>query len=230
MDKISLRRKNLRTAIDAAIKTGRFKFDTDFCAYYDLNPSHISQLINGHGSFGERAARRLEKKVGWEDGLLDKEVINTDTQDKKTDKNNALFETNTLRKIPVLDFVQAGSWREVVYDGINPMGWTYTSYQGINPDEIFSVTVSGLSMSPRFNPNDELVVDPNLSPQPGDFVVACNNDYDVTFKKYRVTGYDENGREQFQLVPLNQDFATLDSKLNNIRIIGIVVSHIQNFR
>ncbi|MDP1369223.1 S24 family peptidase [Acinetobacter lwoffii] len=135
-----------------------------------------------------------------------------------------------LRKIPVLDFVQAGSWREVVYDGLNPMGWTYSDYEGINPEEIFGVAVSGLSMSPRFMPGDQLVVDPNLAAQPGDFVIACNNDYEVTFKKYRVTGYDEESREQFQLVPLNPDFAPLDSKINNIRIIGVVVSHIQNFR
>lgn len=141
-----------------------------------------------------------------------------------------MADVKELRKIPVLDFVQAGSWREVVYDGLNPMGWTYSDYKGINPEEIFGVAVSGLSMSPRFMPGDQLVVDPNLAAQPGDFVIACNNDYEVTFKKYRVTGYDEEGREQFQLVPLNPDFASLDSQINNIRIIGVVVSHIQNFR
>ncbi len=146
------------------------------------------------------------------------------------EESNVVIAEKTLRKIPILDFVQAGHWREVVYDGLNPMGWTYSDYQGIKPDEIFSVTVIGLSMSPRFMPGDKLVIDPNLAAQPGDFVIACNNDYEITFKKYRVTGYDEEGREHFQLVPLNPDFALLDSKINNIRIIGVVVSHIQNFK
>lgn len=135
-----------------------------------------------------------------------------------------------LRKIPVLDFVQAGLWRDVIYDGINPMGYTYSDYQGLKPDEIFSVTVDGLSMSPRFMPRDQLLIDPNLAPNPGDFVIAQNGNYEVTFKKYRVTGYDEEGREQFELVPLNPDFAPLDSRMHNISIIGVVVSHIQNFR
>lgn len=228
MDITTLRRKNLRAAIDAVIESGRFKSDAAFCEHYDLNPSHISQLINGHGSFGERAARNLEKKVQWELGLLDKE--NVQDSKKLTESNNAYVCDTPLRKIPVLDFVQAGLWREVVYDGLNPMGWTYSDYQGRNPDEIFSVTIAGMSMSPRFMPNDKLVIDPNLAPQPGDFVVACNNDHEVTFKKYRVTGYDEEGREHFQLLPLNPDFAPLDSKINHIRIIGVVVSHIQNFR
>lgn len=150
--------------------------------------------------------------------------------DKANAEKDLMFNNKPLRKIPVLDFVQAGAWREVVYDGVNPIGWTFSDYQGINPEDIFSVTVSGLSMSPRFMPNDQLIVDPNLAAQPGDFVIACNNDYDVTFKKYRVTGYDQEGREQFQLTPLNPDFPALDSKINNIRIIGVVVSHIQNFR
>ena len=181
---------------------------------------------NQKSAFLPQIAELLEVDAYWLQTGIDK----SNNQYQRTLESNVQSTDKKLRKIPVLDFVQAGSWREVVYDGINPMGWTYTSYQGINPDEIFSVTVSGLSMSPRFNPNDELVVDPNLATQPGDFVIACNNDYDVTFKKYRVTGYDENGREQFLLVPLNPDFAPLDSRINNIRIIGVVVSHIQNFR
>lgn len=65
MDKIEQRRKNLRAAIDATNKELGFKSDTSFCEHFDLNASHISQLVNGHGSFGERAARNLEKKVGW---------------------------------------------------------------------------------------------------------------------------------------------------------------------
>jgi phage repressor protein C with HTH and peptisase S24 domain len=34
--------------------------------------SYISQLINGHSSFGEKAARRLEKSYGMGDGYLDR--------------------------------------------------------------------------------------------------------------------------------------------------------------
>lgn len=80
MDKIALRRKNLRTAIDAANKKLGFKSDIAFCEHYDLNASHISQLINGHGSFGERAARNLEKKVNWPTGLLDEASRNDDVK------------------------------------------------------------------------------------------------------------------------------------------------------
>ena len=58
-------------------------------------------------------------------------------------------------------------------------------------------------MAPEFLPGDSIVVDASLSPQPGSYVIAQNGSYEATFKKYRVIGYDEYGREEFELVPLN---------------------------
>ena len=57
-----------------------------------------------------------------------------------------------------------------------------------------------------------------------------NGDYEVTFKKYRVIGFDEEGREIFELIPLNPDFPAYNSKQHPISIIGVVVRHAQKFR
>lgn len=98
MDKIALRRTNLRAAINAVVESKGFKSDVAFCEHYDLNPSHISQLLNGHGSFGERAARNLEKKVGWEEGLLDKTLLSlSDYQGKATSPST----TGSIRLAPI---------------------------------------------------------------------------------------------------------------------------------
>lgn len=88
MDTITLRRKNLRTAINAALEKQGFKSDVAFCEHYDLNPSHVSQLMNGHGSFGERAARNLEKKVGWDEGLLDKPRLDLEKNKEALKESN----------------------------------------------------------------------------------------------------------------------------------------------
>ena len=88
MDTITLRRKNLRTAINAALEKQGFKSDVAFCEHYDLNPSHVSQLMNGHGSFGERAARNLEKKVGWNEGLLDKPILDLEKNKEALKESN----------------------------------------------------------------------------------------------------------------------------------------------
>lgn len=112
--------------------------------------------------------------------------------------------------------MQAGQWREVVYDGVNPRGHSFTVYEGKDPKAVFSVQVEGMSMADKF--------------MPGDFVIAQNGDYEVTFKKYRVIGFDEEGREIFELIPLNPDFPAYNSKQHPISIIGVVVRHAQKFR
>ncbi len=134
-----------------------------------------------------------------------------------------------LRRIPVLDFVQAGIFHESGYDGINPKGETYTTYVGCKPESVFSLEVSGLSMTPDFSPGDQLVIDAAKEPYPGCYVIAQNGSHEATFKKYRAVGYDEHGRETFELVPLNPDFPTMDSTKQEIRIIGVVVQHSRRF-
>lgn len=155
------------------------------------------------------------------------------TGEMNQDKNNftnVAFNESPLRKIPILDFVQAGIFNEVGYDGINPKGETYTTYQSCKPDSVFSLEVTGLSMSPEFAPGDKLVIDSAKDPYPGCYVIAQNGSHEATFKKYRAIGYDKHGRETFELVPLNPDFPIMNSTQQEIRIIGVVVEHLRSFR
>lgn len=235
MDKIALRRRNLRTAIDAANKKLGFKSDVNFCEHYDLNASHISQLINGHGSFGERAARNLEKKVGWIDGLLDSNLDEDDAQNIVGDKpegNVSPLET-PVKAIPLIDYVQAGLFHEVGYDGVNPLGTSWTTYESARPECVFSLKVEGKSMTPEFQPGDEIVVDSSLEARPGALVIAQEVQHGqarTTFKKYRVIGVNEFGVDVIELVPLNPDFPTLNSNQIDISIIGVVVAHNRRFK
>jgi transcriptional regulator with XRE-family HTH domain len=43
---------------------------TSFCAFYDLNPSYVSQLANGHKTIGEGSAKNLEEKLKLTPGTL----------------------------------------------------------------------------------------------------------------------------------------------------------------
>lgn len=138
-----------------------------------------------------------------------------------------------LRKIPVLDFVQAGLWRDVAYDGMHPKDETFTTYEGIDPHAIFSLEIDGMSMAPEFMPGDEVVVDAALEPKPGALVIAQEMQHDTamtTFKKYRVIGVNEHGVDIIELVPLNPDFPTYNSTQLDISIIGVVVQHHKDFK
>ena len=152
------------------------------------------------------------------------------TDKEKEQGQNFDFNTLELIKIPVLDYVQAGMWKDTSFDGVTPLSYTYTTYDGPDPSEIFSIIVRGDSMEPDFKEGDMLVIDSSLQPKPGCFVVAKNGNDEATFKKYRVTGYDEFGRDEFELVPLNDNYPTLSSKGQQVFIIGVMVRHMRDYK
>ncbi|MHA3079672.1 LexA family protein [Acinetobacter sp. ANC 5502] len=141
---------------------------------------------------------------------------------------NVSFLDIPLRPIPLLDYVQAGLFHEVGYDGLNPLGTSWTTYESARPECVFSLKVEGMSMSPEFMPGDELIVDGSLEAKPGSLVIAQEVKHgtaSTTFKKYRVIGVNEFGVDIIELVPLNPDYPTLNSNQIDISIIGVVVRH-----
>lgn len=148
-------------------------------------------------------------------------------------ESNVSFISTPLREIPLLDYVQAGLFHDVGYDGINPIGSSWTTYESQRPECVFALKVEGYSMSPEFMPGDELVVDGSLEARPGTLVIAQEVKHGVastTFKKYRVIGVNEFGVDIIELVPLNPDYPTLNSTQINISIIGVVVAHNRKFK
>ncbi|MGL5307560.1 MAG: LexA family protein [Aeromonas veronii] len=129
-------------------------------------------------------------------------------------------------RVPILSYVQAGNWREMceqatAFDG----NVEYVSAGGEIGPYGFGLWLRGDSMLPQFKEGDLIIVDPDESHQPGDYVVAKNGSNEATFKKYRPRGIDENGQEVFELVPLNDDYPTIHSDRQHIQIIGVMVEH-----
>ncbi|WOE40669.1 LexA family protein [Acinetobacter chinensis] len=196
-----------------------------------VKPPSVSDWLSGKSKNMDgpnliRAAQFLKVNSKW----LATGVGKPTDEETKSEFVNVSFENVPFIKIPVLDYVQAGVFGTVAYDGINPIGETYTTYIGTHPSEVFSLTIQGMSMAPDFLPGDSIVVDASLTPQPGSFVVAQNGSYEATFKKYRVIGYDEYGREEFELVPLNPDYPVLSSREHKISVIGVMVRHVRDYK
>jgi len=129
------------------------------------------------------------------------------------------------RQLPILSYVQAGGWTATselrCYDG----GLSYLSTDLDLGPRAFALLIKGDSMTPEFSEGDAVLIDPDEQPRPGDFVVAKNGDEEATFKKFRPRGIGEDGREIFELVPLNEDYAPLRSDRQPITIIGTMVEH-----
>ena len=76
---------------------------------------------------------------------------------------------------------------------------------------------------------DKVIIDPEIRPNPGDYVAAkCCGKEEATFKKYKARGTDTNGNELFDLVPLNGDWETIHAGPDNpCQIIGTMLVHIR---
>lgn len=207
----------------------------DLARAVGVKPPSVSDWLSGKSKTMEgenllKAAKFLGVNPNW---LASGNGTATDKNKhdiKEEELSNILFRDLSLHKIPVFDYVQAGLWKEVSYDGATPLNYTYTDYLGAVPEAIFSVIVQGNSMEPDFKEGDMLIVDTSIAPKPGSFVIAQNGSNEATFKKYRVLSHDEYGRDIFELIPLNNDYPSLSSKMHDIRIIGVVVRHMRDFK
>ncbi|HHO0758314.1 TPA: LexA family protein [Aeromonas hydrophila] len=134
------------------------------------------------------------------------------------------------RLIPVLDYVQAGAWTEAC--GATDIDGS-TEYIYADPrmgKNAFALRVKGDSMLPEIRPGDVVLIDPDASPRPGEFVVAKNGNGEATIKQYRPRGVNDKGQEWFELAPLNDVFPTMRSDLQTIQLIGVVVEHRRSTR
>lgn len=126
------------------------------------------------------------------------------------------------RLVPVISWVQAGSWTSV--ESV-PAGTQFDEWLPPNPKcgkNGYGLEVVGESMLPDFRPGDKIYVNPDFQPdelKTGDLViVACEGDAEATFKKLIL----ESGNVYLQ--PLNphwpeQTIALIDG----CKLVGKVV-------
>lgn len=125
--------------------------------------------------------------------------------------------------VPLLSDVQAGMYREFV-DNFHPGDGGAEAIPTTVPinKHTFALRVVGDSMEPRFTAGMILIVEPEMEPNPGDFVIAKNGDDETTFKQLT-----KDGAEWF-LKPLNERYPI--KPLGENRIIGVVRAATHNFR
>lgn len=134
------------------------------------------------------------------------------------------------RPIPVISAVQAGQLKDME-NPYSPGDGYSTEYTDQKLSRwAFALEVEGESMMPIFKPGDRLIVDPDLAPQPGDYVIARNGSDQATFKKYRPRGIDAKGEMIFELVPLNDDYPIMRSDTEHLIVIGVVTEHRKKLR
>ncbi len=142
------------------------------------------------------------------------------------DVNVEMSGCEPVRRVPLISQVAAGRLTEVCDPYAQGAYEKLVEVHEPVSECAFALRVVGDSMTPEFQPGDIIVIDPMISPQPGDYVVAKNHSEEATFKKYRPRGKNDSSIDYFELVPLNPDYPSLRSDLDNLTIIGVQIEHI----
>lgn len=133
------------------------------------------------------------------------------------------------RRIPLLNYVQAGMFADCGQNfTLEEVEYLLTDLD--LSERAFALQIKGNSMLPDFKEGDRIIVDCEVSPRPGDFVVAKNSEQEATFKKYRLLSIDGTGAEVFELTPLNSDYPSIRSDQQQIHVIGTMIEHRKYYR
>jgi len=177
-------------------------------------PSVVWQYLNGHRVLGEKLARHIEERLRLPPGWLD--------HDHGEEPSNVSTPARALSRVPLISWVSAGQAREPIdlYHPGDAEAWVETSVQV--RAHTFALRVEGDSMAPEFLPGALIVVEPELDPQPGNYVIARNGEGEVTFKQLVRDGAD------WYLKPLNERYPI--KPLGGAKILGVVREQVRRYR
>lgn len=138
-------------------------------------------------------------------------------------KSNVTPGPDIRGRVPLLSNVQAGAFKEILdsdYSGGDGVVMIPTTVP-VNR-YTFALRVQGDSMEPKFTEGMLLIIEPELSPQHGDYVIVKNGSDEAVFKQLVKDGSD------FFLKPLNPRYPI--KPLGDCSIIGVVRGVTEQFR
>lgn len=125
------------------------------------------------------------------------------------------------RQLPLLAGHQVDLWLDET-SPFEPEDWLTT--EGIVGEKAFGLKVEGRSMTPKFEPGDKVIIDPEVTPIPGDYV-ALHTDQGLQFRRYRVVAANPGQPPVFEAVAVNPDYPALRSDIAPLKILGTMVEH-----
>jgi len=182
----------------------------------NLKISRINNYERGERTPGPEEIKQLAKAL---------EVAPAFLMCLSDDRQGRLNKTPGLGAlIPVLDYNQACDPVTSILEMKNEENSEKLNFIPVSPDlagrlgkNAFALYVKDDSMAPEFRLNDILIVDPEIIPNPGDFVLAqLDGDNEVLIRKYKQISVSKVDKE-FELIALNENWA-------DIRVSGDVAS------
>ena len=217
---IEIRQLNLKHLAD------EFKNQRAFADAIESTPGYVSQLIIGSCSFGEKAARKIERLLNlpnlWMDTIHENKNETSQASTIKLD-NNLTTGPENRGNVPVISWVQAGAWCEAIDNFNVGDAERWIPCPVAHSKHTYALRVRGDSMvapygsSISFPEGTLIYVDPEVPLVSGKKVIAKLLDSnEVTFKVYR----EESGKKW--LVPLNPQYDKIEL-VEGMHVCGVVI-------
>lgn len=212
-DLVNIRRRNLRLLIERQYANSQ----SNFSHATGIKLPQIGQwLADPEGpnarNMSDRSARKIERAARINSMWMDTDHT------ARPDVNVEPGPNLAARPVPLISWVQAGDWKEVV-DNLAPGDadeWLFIT--GHSRPRAFALRVRGVSMEPKYHEGDIILVDPDLRAISGSHVVVrLENENEATFKRLVIEG------ERKFLQPLNPAWPDKMIEINgNATICGVV--------
>lgn len=192
--------------------------------HLDVEPSVINRAIRE-----QRVPDLWVYKIAADTGYLPKWILSGDGPKMHPSHAHVIQEAlsdyglGRVRVIPLLTWVQAGALRSA--EDLYPYAGAAEEYLSVSVrgEHCFSLKVRGDSMLPDFREGDMIVIDPDLQPRSGDYVVVViDGTGEATFKRYM------KKKDGEVLMPLNPDYSPIVLRPEH-RIVGKVVRLVRNY-
>lgn len=219
MDIKDIRLVNLEKLISKEVSA------TVFAHKIEMSPSQLSQIRNPKysRSVGNAMARRVEKIFALGHGWMDRLHDEANRKEATYNLSEDALELPKRRRAPIISYVQAGNWCELV--DAYPVG---TGEDIIEIDakwspNTFVLRVRGDSMHPTLTEGALIVVDPQVEWMHNRIVVVRQNgDTEVTVKRLIKDG------DTYYLKPDNTNYPIMRLE-KDAHVCGVVVELMMKF-
>lgn len=128
------------------------------------------------------------------------------------------------KTLPIISWVQAGQWNEVVDTHPSGQSDEYISVMAKVGSHAFALKVRGDSMEPEFPDKSIIIVDPEREPRHGSYVVVrLDEEMEATFKQLILDG------SRKYLKPINPRYPILEIDGKKTTISGVVVQMVKEY-
>lgn len=229
MDIKTVRRDGLQYLVDTRTAGNKAEFGRK----YGIDPTYLSQILNGHRSMGEKSARKLEGQIGLESGYFDNPLNAGRTLEQAAPNIGSSvrayddikeLDADTYFVVPKFDIkLSAG-------DGVSNVTWvvrededqiafrrSWYKKRGLHPESLKALYVRGASMEPFLSDWDTVLIDTE------DTEIVDGEIYALVFKNKFYIKALENTRGGVKVISKNPDYETFEvqpEELQNLKILG----------